>query len=364
MNRKLLLCGAVFVMAPLFWGYLKERYDALLLDGVHRNNLQEVTCALQHGANPNLLDPMRGRQFASRMKALRWLQQFWYGHPLYKDGLPLLTEAAAKDDKRIVALLIRYGAKVNPKVWPKQETPLTLAAQEGRWEVVELLLKAGADPNLRDGYGDTALFAAVDVYQARLFNGIDLALALKEKEIVEVLLKRGANPNLSNPRLGEYPLTSLVYGMSINYCGALRGFRRMDKKVFKVGLEMLHLLLGYGARVDTADRTGLTPLQRACMYVCPPVAKLLIKAGANVNRSDVCSTPPLLEVLSVGWKVSPAATEQLCDLLVKAGADVHVSDDVGLTPIECTQYYPNGRQIRAILEDRSSGSSDRGGERG
>ena len=60
---------------------------------------------------------------------------------------------------------------------------LEAAARLGRAEVTELLLDAGADPNLLDEYGATPL---------------DFATLLERIPIVELLLNAGADPNFQD----------------------------------------------------------------------------------------------------------------------------------------------------------------------
>ena len=75
-----------------------------------------------------------------------------------------LHEAAARGHKEIVELLIKEGADMHAKVNSGLEggmTPLHWAAREGRKEVVELLISKGADVNTKDNYGNTPLDRAI-----------------------------------------------------------------------------------------------------------------------------------------------------------------------------------------------------------
>jgi hypothetical protein len=78
---------------------------------------------------------------------------------LGSDGTPLHL-AADKGKKDIVALLIACGANVNA-LKPYDWAPIHDAAYKGHFETVVELLKAGADPNLRTHEGKTAYGWAV-----------------------------------------------------------------------------------------------------------------------------------------------------------------------------------------------------------
>jgi cytohesin len=79
-------------------------------------------------------------------------------------------------------------------------SPLHVAAQEGKAEVVRLLLGAGADPNKTDEHGNGPLWTAV--HQACLAHRTDANL-----EVVRLLLAAGADPDRKN-RHGHSPRNS------------------------------------------------------------------------------------------------------------------------------------------------------------
>jgi ankyrin repeat protein len=104
-------------------------------------------------------------------------------------GTNTLVGQAARGDVAGARWSLRLG--VDPDIptrwgWSREnegQTPLTVAAQFGRIEIVRLLLAEGADPDLRDfgGQGDTALSTAA-------WHG--------QLEVCRVLLDAGADPNI------------------------------------------------------------------------------------------------------------------------------------------------------------------------
>jgi ankyrin repeat protein len=77
-------------------------------------------------------------------------------------------------------------------------TPLHIAIQEKRVDVVNFLLENGADPNQKDKYGNSPLWTAV--YYASRANRTEANI-----EILRLLLDRGADPNQLN-NAGRSPL--------------------------------------------------------------------------------------------------------------------------------------------------------------
>jgi ankyrin repeat protein len=114
-------------------------------------------------------------------------------------GYTALHLAVAQRQEALVEALLRHGSKVET-LNPSEETSLGLAAGRiGSSRMVTLLLEAKADPNQRGGDGLTALHKAAG-YQ--------------RKEILELLLAAGANPNLTDPQ-GRTPLDYVKQG--VNY---------------------------------------------------------------------------------------------------------------------------------------------------
>ncbi len=92
------------------------------------------------------------------------------------DWTPLIY-AAVKGSVVISRLLLAYGAHINAAADSNGLTALMMAAREGHAELVAFLLASDADPNLRSHGGVTALAAARE---------------RERKDIVELLVKAGA----------------------------------------------------------------------------------------------------------------------------------------------------------------------------
>jgi len=92
-------------------------------------------------------------------------------------------------------------------------------------------------------------------------------------EMVQVLLEFGADVNSKN----EYRITPLYF--------TLRGHRN-DARVAR-------LLIAHGADPNTRNEYGLTPLHWASMYGRIEIVRLLIEHGANVEVKDDYGRAPL-----------------------------------------------------------------------
>jgi ankyrin repeat protein len=82
--------------------------------------------------------------------------------------------------------LIDGGADLNIKDIENQESPLDDAVYYGKPEFVRILLENGADPNIRDRFGETPIF---EVCKLKLDTGT---------QIIDLLLDYGADINARN----------------------------------------------------------------------------------------------------------------------------------------------------------------------
>ena len=122
---------------------------------------------------------------------------------------PELVRQAERGNNAVLEALLAAGA--NPNVRDRQNTPLHLPTMQGNLETVQLLLRYGADPTLKDSvheghavgwacHGSEYLKAAapetyVQIVEALLDAGGTLPeTAWGSPEVQTALVKRGAKP--------------------------------------------------------------------------------------------------------------------------------------------------------------------------
>ncbi len=100
--------------------------DTALMVASYKNNVEAVNALLAKGAAVN------------------------------KAGWTPLHYAAAAGNGEIVQILLKAGAQVNA-LSPNKTTPLMMAARSGKTDTMDLLEKAGANANLKNDVGMTAM---------------------------------------------------------------------------------------------------------------------------------------------------------------------------------------------------------------
>ena len=203
---------------------------------------------------------------------------------------PLLY--AARDGRlEIVRTLVAAKADVN-QVDANGITPLIAAITNNHVDVARFLIDHGADIKASDWYGRTPLWAAVetrnmDVDNATFENSIDRKPFL---ELIQVLLKQGADPNV---RMKEVPPIRRQF---LRTTGSLSWVDFTGQTPFLTAslagdLTVMRLLLEHGADPHIPTFAGTTALMAAAgvnwvfdqTYDEGP--KALLEAVAAVHRA-------------------------------------------------------------------------------
>ena len=95
--------------------------------------------------------------------------------------------------------------------------------------------------------------------------------------------------------------------------------------------------------VDATDKRGRTPLALAAYYGHEGIVKVLLKAGADVNRAGERGETALMTASKKGH-------EAIVRALLEAGADVNKADKVGATALLISTQEGHEAAVRVLLE--------------
>ncbi len=222
-----------------------------------------------------------------------------------------------------VEALVASGANVNVPT-PEGVTPLMIALDNDHNDVAKLLLDHGANPNVWDWWGRTALYIAVDRKEAAGAGGGGRGGAGGGRGGAgrggngrgAPGAARGAGPAVSNMEIIN---TLLAAGVDVNTQLNMHRPSRGGNS---------------GRFIENLRSTGATPLSRAVEGGDIEVARLLLDKGADPNINDMGLTPFLLAAgvgpgnrggtgLAAQGAAGGAANTGLMDLLLEHGADVN-----------------------------------------
>lgn len=198
----------------------------------------------------------------------------------HADNEPLLA-AAARGDLPGVEMLLRAGAKVDPRDG-NQRTPLMLATHANHAAVAKALIAAGADVNAKDDIDDSPYLYAgaegrIEILKMTLAAGADLAS----------LNRYGGTALIPACHHGHVEAVKVLLGTKIDRDHINRlGWTALLEAVIlgdggRVHTDIVRLLVAGGANVNIADREGATPLAHARGRGFREMAQVLERAGAR-----------------------------------------------------------------------------------
>jgi hypothetical protein len=205
-------------------------------------------------------------------------------------------------------------------------------------ETVRLLVRAGADIDIVDPAGLTALQHA----RSKGFREIEAILAGKDTAAAmgRTLIEATRRNDIEAAR------RLIAAGADVNVQDENR-----DSAFLLAGaegrLEILKLALQAGADLKSTNRYGGTALIPACHHGHVETVRELLKTAIDVNHVNRLGWTALLETAILGDGSGPYV--EIARLLVAHKADVNLADKQGITPLAHARQRGH-REIAAILE--------------
>lgn len=246
-----------------------------------------------------------------------------------KGGFTALMFAAREGDLESARILLEAGARIN-ETSPDYGSALVMASASGHQALSIFLLDKGADPDVADGFGLTALhyslkegIKAINMARPELPNDPQWMLP-NMPELVKSLLAHGANPN---SRIGK-------------------GFPPFDYPVFgrSTGNSMPHL-----------KQPGATPFFLAAASDDPSLLRLLVSKGADPRLATEEGTTPLMAAAGLGRihdrsKEEEEKALEAVKLAVELGNDVNASNMDGQTALHGAAYLGSNEIILYLVD--------------
>jgi ankyrin repeat protein len=281
-------------------------------------------------------------------------------------GSTALLRAASRGSYEILKLLVQAGANVNTINYPG-ESALTHVIKQKNSVVSELLIQYGADINYSDKLGNTPLIEAAkndviivakqliklgtntsskDINQNTAFlvaaennSSQVLALLIDFQEISEEEYLQAVIKAAMN---GNIDATDTLLKKSKN--PAKMAFAALNSACLKNNSDIVHICMDYNCNINDTLYCGMTPLMLACYVNAERTAAQLIAYEADINKADEDGITALMYTASKN-------NLNLLNLLMRNGAERDLKDKSGHTFEDYTNSYDN-RSYSQLIFDR------------
>ena len=361
---------------PLFFARSPEMAKLLIAKGAN------VNAKNKNGITP--LHTARSKEIAQILLAVGAKINIKEDNARNGKGTPLLHNAAKIGFKELVQQLLNNGANIVIRDSKKRtplhyaatkeiaawlmldinardeygNTPLHLAVQDNRPEIVSFLIANGAKINVKNNE-NTPLYETNRKTHRKTHRKtpLDIAVDLKLQDTVALLISKHPDVNSEDEdgrsllhiavtfKLKDLAKKLIAKGAFVNAKNNLLQ-TPLHLAAAQGSQDIAELLIAKGAMVNVRNAKGQTPLYQAIAIGHNDIAALLIKNGADVNNRDRYDTTPLHQAAHYG-------TLETLTLLIFKGATIDARNYYGCTPLYIaeTNSNANGKVATEILRD-------------
>jgi ankyrin repeat protein len=255
-------------------------------------------------------------------------------------GSSALHQAVRQNRPETVELLLAHHADINALA--DEGTPLRLAVLSGWVKLARLLLERGAKPDIRHPNSGTPLVAA-----AWQKSGL-------EDELTELLLRHGADPNI---RFATKMATSSDLGPDRRGSNPSQQYVDTSEVTPLISaaaagsVPVLKRLLDAGARLDSRDSLGYTALHWATMRNTSNALAFLLERGANPNIQDREGATPLLLAIRDNYEAAALLLlEHKADPNIATPGNPMIAGSSGATPLQSAVRRGGVNLVVALLD--------------
>ncbi len=302
------------------------------------------------------------------------------------DRVPERFYSAIRDNN-LTQLKVLLDQKASADAADNHEiTPLMYAAEIGSIDAMRLLLDRGADVNVQNAFGSTALMWSVtDAAKVRLLldRGAQVNTAARSgrtaliiaaftnpsAEVVRLLLTKGAKVGVMDVR-HVTPMNAAAFGndtatvrllleagADIETPDTFIGLTPLMNAAGNRNVDAVKILVAKGAKVNAVSKTeglpkiqtgtvefgGWTPLLMASAFGPPESVKVLLDAGARIDAQDYRGFTPLMLAVS-----TDRYDRRIVDMLMAHGADLRPTNHDGETALDWANKFRDPEVIRAL----------------